>query len=103
MYRNPRGQLKTKFTNSGRIAGPGVLYDRYDDESILDSHIRQGRPIGISEREERAKREREESPVTTYYIEKAPGDAGTSDTGAVEKIQVQDSTDQEKNQGGCYE
>ena len=34
---------------------------------------------------------------------KAPGDAGTSDTGAVEKIQVQDSTDQEKNQGGCYE
>lgn len=35
--------------------------------------------------------------------EKAPGDAGTSDTGAVEKIQVQDSTDQEKNQGGRYE
>ena len=98
MRKHRSNYMGTSFRDRGRIAGPGILYDHYDDESVLDSHIRTGRPIGISEREERAKREREESPVTTYYIEKAPGDAATSGTGAVEKIQVQDSTDSEKAQ-----
>lgn len=40
---------------------------------------------------------------TNSFNKKAPGDAATSGQSAVEKIQVQDSTDQEKNQGGCYE
>ena len=36
--------------------------------------------------------------MTTYYMKKAPGDAATSGTGAVEKIQAQDSTDSKKAQ-----
>ena len=98
MRKNRSHYMGTSFRDRGRIAGSGMAYDRYDDESVLDSHIRQGRPIGISEREERAKREREESPVTTYYIEKAPGDAGTSGLGADEKIQVNDNTNPNETQ-----
>ncbi len=60
---------KTSFANSGRAAGSGILYDNYDDNAVLDNHIRQGRPIPIAEIEEKAKREREEAPVTIYYIE----------------------------------
>ena len=35
---------------------------------------------------------------TNSFNKKAPGDAGTSDTGAVEKIQVNDTTDSRKGQ-----
>lgn len=59
---------KTSFANNGRAAGMGMLYDRYDDNAVLDNHIRQGRPIPIAEIEEKAKQETEESPVTVYYI-----------------------------------
>ena len=70
MYKNPRGQLKTKFANSGRIAGSGILYDRYDDEAVLERQTQYSRPVPIAEREERAKREHEEYPVITYFLDK---------------------------------
>jgi len=61
---------KTGLANSGRIAGMGILYDKYDDESILENHIRQGVSVPIAEREERAKQERENAPVITYFMNK---------------------------------
>jgi len=61
--------LRTTFANSGRFAGSGILYDRYDDESRLDDHIRTGYSVGITEIEERAKQEHENAPVKTYFIE----------------------------------
>lgn len=61
--------LKTGFANSGRIAGSGMLYDRYDDECGGGGTIRQGTPVGITEVEEKAKKEREGSPVVTYFLE----------------------------------
>ena len=69
MKRHISEYQKTSFANSGRAAGSGILYDRYDDESRLDDHIRIGRPIGITEREEKAKEEHENAPVKTYYLE----------------------------------
>lgn len=60
---------KTSFANSGRAAGMGMLYDRYDDESRLDDHIRTGYSVGIAEREEKAKEEHENAPVKIYFME----------------------------------
>ena len=61
--------MKSGLANSGRIAGSGISYDRYDDESGCESRNVHTRPIKIAEREEKAKKEREGSPVKTYYIE----------------------------------
>ena len=36
-------------TSSGRLAGSGILYDRYDDESILSKNTRKTNPIGTIE------------------------------------------------------
>ena len=62
--------MGTSFRDRGRIAGSGILYDRYDDEAILESHIRTGTPIKIAEREEEAKKSHESYPVITYKLEK---------------------------------
>lgn len=56
--------IRTSFINSGRIAGYGMLEDNYDDESGGESHIRQGKPILIAEREKKEP----DHPVTVYYI-----------------------------------
>ena len=62
--------LKTSFIVSGRAAGHGMVEDDYSDESSPDRYIRRScRPVPISEREENAKKERDEAPVTVYFIE----------------------------------
>ena len=61
--------LRTTFANSGRFAGSGILYDRYDDESGGENYNYVGRPIPIAEIEEKAKEEHENAPVKTYFIE----------------------------------
>lgn len=61
---------KTGFANSGRAAGMGILADNYDDESGGEGKIRCGAPVGIKEREDRAKKENNEAPVSTYYLTK---------------------------------
>lgn len=38
MKRHINEFLKTEFANSGRAAGAGVLYDRYDEESGYRPH-----------------------------------------------------------------
>ena len=69
--------LRTTFANSGRFAGSGILYDRYDDESGCENYNRSGRPIPIAEREEKAKEEHENAPVKTYFIEVEHGNQNT--------------------------
>ena len=61
--------LRTSFANSGRFAGSGILYDRYDDESGGENYNYGGRPIPIAEREKKAKEEHENAPVKVYYLE----------------------------------
>lgn len=69
--RKPRSHyMGTSFRDRGRIAGSGILYDRYDDEAVLERHTQYSRPVPIAEREERAKREHEEYPVITYFLDK---------------------------------
>lgn len=42
-------QLKSGLANSGRVAGMGMLYDRYDEESGLDVHGTSGRMVTPSD------------------------------------------------------
>ena len=66
MRKHVNEYMKTGLANSGRIAGSGILYDKYNDDSTLDDHIRTGLPIKIAEREKAAKKEHDEYPVKTY-------------------------------------
>lgn len=66
---HPGEYLKTGLTHSGRIAGDGIISDRYDDESFPNPHhnsvsVRkreEGTPVGYGTQEE-------EAPVITYFV-----------------------------------
>jgi len=57
-------------TSSGRLAGSGILYDRYDDETTLKTHPPLGNPIYTKEYAEFLKSLKEEQPVKTYKLTK---------------------------------
>lgn len=58
-------------TSSGRLAGSGILYDRYDDETTLKTHPPMpDHPIYTKEYVEFLKELKEEQPVTVYKLTK---------------------------------
>lgn len=63
-------QLKTRLANSGRIAGTGVLYDRYDEESGGWVYGRENEkvmtPYDYMTKEQKAELN---GPVITYHID----------------------------------
>lgn len=65
-------QLRTNFTNSGRIAGMGILYDNYSEESGMPNYdpgkIRVSLPSDFLSKEEK---EALNGEVKTYYIKEA--------------------------------
>ena len=67
MKRNANEFLRT---SSGRLAGSGILYDHYDDETILKKHHPQANPIYTREYVEFLKSLKEEQPVTVYRLSK---------------------------------
>ena len=67
MKRHPNECLRTW---TGRLAGPGTLYDRYDDESMAPEKYTGGRPILTKEYSEYLKSLKEDQPVTTYKLTK---------------------------------
>lgn len=56
-------------TSTGRLAGSGVLYDKYDDEARLSKNTRETNPISTKEHSEYIK-ELQNQPVTTYKLTK---------------------------------
>ena len=74
MKKHPRECLKTSFANHGRVAGSGILYDKYDDESGREVYNSYYRAAKIKQREEKAKEEHENAPVTVYFIDKEKDD-----------------------------
>ena len=67
MRRHPNEFLRT---SSGRLAGSGILYDRYDDETTLKTHPIQANPVHSKEYVEFKESLKEEQPVTTYKLNK---------------------------------
>jgi len=57
-------------TWTGRLAGSGMLYDRYDDESMAPEKYTGGRPILTKEYSEYLKSLKEDQPVKTYKLTK---------------------------------
>lgn len=58
-------------TESGRLAGSGILYDRYDDETTLKTHPPMpDYPIYTKEYSEYLKKLKDEQPVITYKLTK---------------------------------
>ena len=57
-------------TWTGRLAGSGMLYDRYDDESMAPEKYRGGNPIYTTEYTEYIKSLKEDQPVITYKLTK---------------------------------
>lgn len=66
-------QIKTSFRNSGRIAGMGILYDDYSEESYGGYHnITAGRVRTISDSMTPEERAELNGPVITYQKEDKP-------------------------------
>ena len=63
---------RTGFANSGRAAGMGILYDRYDDEALGGATNPHYSPIPRLEMYTEEEREEMTKPgeVITYYIDK---------------------------------
>ncbi len=63
--------LRTTFTNSGRIAGMGILYDDYSETSFPPGRYEPSpNPVGITKIEEQKKAEKEytSNNLQTYKI-----------------------------------
>lgn len=56
-------------TNTGRLAGSGMLYDRYDEEARLSKNTRQANPVYTKEYSDYIK-ELKNQPVKTYKLTK---------------------------------
>jgi hypothetical protein len=66
-------RMKTSFRNSGRIAGMGILYDDYSEESYGGYHnITAGRVRTISDSMTPEERAELNGPVITYQKEDKP-------------------------------
>ena len=63
MKRPSSEYLKTRFANSGRIAGHGMVEDNYNDECEPIYNYHQCTPVRIKEREKKII-----YPVNIYYI-----------------------------------
>ena len=65
-------QIKTRFRNSGRIAGMGILYDDYSEEAYpsvnTDPRYCPDPKLGIPLTEEEKKFRDEGGPVIAYQI-----------------------------------
>lgn len=57
-------------TNSGRLAGSGIVYDNYDDEVTLKTHLPRANPIHTKDYVEYLKSLKEEQPVKIYKLTK---------------------------------
>lgn len=64
--------MRTSFSNSGRVAGAGISYDRYDEESNPDLKDKYYDPYTGVAMPGRSKEERAslDGPVIIYFIPK---------------------------------
>ena len=56
-------------TSSGRLAGSGISYDRYDEEARLSKNTREANPVYTKEYSDYIE-ELQNQPVTTYKLSK---------------------------------
>ena len=75
--RHANERMRTSFTNSGRIAGTGILYDDYSETSYPSGMMRTDyfpkKKVGIPLTEEEKRFRDEGGPVVTYKLETDKG------------------------------
>ena len=66
--RHANERLKTSFSNSGRIAGAGVLYDDYSEESGIERHSHGHQRFALTRSEEEKEFIINGGPVKCYKL-----------------------------------
>lgn len=62
-------RMRTSFANSGRVAGMGILYDDYSEDSGKPTYNKSAYPVYTTDWLEDKERERLSGPVTTKRLE----------------------------------